>query len=183
LKPSNRIVTISSLLSALLSCSTGPSFDAVLPLIDRGQRWSIDASGYLVYRESLIGSRLSIFISPQLKSNYPLRIQLTLLSSFKDNLRLDPQKTVLTISGHGYSASAATCSSPSSDLGSGMISLGGLTDRSGASCIYLVFNTSQPDDWSKVSLNINGLLKGQESVSFPEVKFYKTKQRAPGSFM
>jgi len=178
-------IKIIVLLFGLQSCSA-PLFDVILPRMNRGNGWSTDAAGYLIYRESVIGPRLSILISPDLRSGYPpkpLGIDLIFLSSFDAAISLDPRQIVLEIRGQRYTASAATCDSPPTNLGPHIVTLQKLSRGPRVPCLYLLFDTQQPDDWTKVSLHMNGLFKKNQKLTVPEIRFYKTKRKAPGSFM
>lgn len=180
-----RPTMIIALLFGLQGCST-PLFDAVLPRIDRGNGWSVDASGYLIYRESIIGPRLAIFVSPLFKSGHPpkpLRIQLTILNGFDATVSLDPRQIVLEVSGQRYAASAATCDSPPSSIGARIVTLQELSRGPMEPCVYLLFDVQQPDDWTRVSLHMNGLSKNNQKITVPEIRFYKTKIKARGSFI
>lgn len=183
-------IKITPLLFSVQGCST-PLYDVVLPRIDRDNGWSVDAANYFIYRESIIGPRLSLLISPDLRSGYlpkPLGIDLIFLNSFDATISLDPRQIVLEIGGQRYTASLETCSSPVGNipvasLGERVVTLQELSREPMAPCLYLLFDAQQPDDWTKVSLHINGLFKNDQRLTVPEIRFYKTQRKAPGSFM
>lgn len=184
-----RSIKITPLLFGMQGCST-PLYDVVFPNIDRGNGWSVSAA-YLTYRESIIGPRLSILTSPDLRSGYlpkPLGIELIFLNDFDVTISLDPRQIVLEIGDQRYTASLETCSSPVGNipvesLGERVVTLQELSREPMAACLYLLFDVQQPDDWTKVSLHIKGLFKNDQRLTVPEIRFYKTQRKAPRSFM
>lgn len=185
-----RSIKITPLIFSVQGCST-PLYDVVFPSIDRSNSWSVDASNYVTYRESIFGSRLSMLISPDLGSGYlpkPLGIDLIFLNDFDVTISLDPRQIVLEIGGQRHTASLETCRSPVGNipvvsLEERVVTLQELSREPMAPCLSLLFDVQQPDDWTKVSLHINGLFKNDQRLTVPEIRFYKTRGKAPGSFM
>lgn len=171
--------------AVLQGCAT-QTFDTVVPQIKRGNGWSVDAAGYLTYRESLIGPRLTIFISPRLRSGRPespLLIRLTLLSGFDSTISIDVRRIILTIRNTNYSAGFASCDNSPLNVKGNIITSQVLSNGRRDLCLHLLFEAPQPEDWADVSLQMDGFSKDDKTLAVPIIKFYKTKKTAPGSFV
>lgn len=174
-----------ALVIVLQSCAS-QTFDIVVPKIDRGNGWSVDAAGYLVYRESLIGPRLTMFFSPSLRSGRPespLLIRLTLLSGFESTISVDVSRVILTIRHTNYSANFVSCDDSPLNIKDKIITSRVLSSGRHELCVRLLFEAPQPEDWSDMSLQMDGLSKDGKTLTVPIIKFYKTKKTAPGSFV
>lgn len=169
------------ILLLMQSCAS-PRFDVVALSIEPSRHWKIDAAGYLIYKESLFGPRLAIFISPQLNSSQPLRIQFTFHTNFKNAIGIDLRKIILKSDGKSFTSYAATCKLPGSNIDKQTISVSELAHDGLAPCLYLLFDARQPKEWHRVSLHLDGLFKDSVSIAVPEIRFYKTTRARPGSF-
>lgn len=169
------------LLFFVQGCATA-KFDVVLPSIKPGHGWSLDASNWLIYKESFWGPRLTMYISLSEKASEPILIQLTVHSNFSAPLSLDLRKTRLRVNNQTYIPSATTCVSPASTIDGHLIMLNDLPLNVVYRCLRLRFHAPLVD-WTNISLHLDGLFKGSENLVVPEIKFHKTKRARPGSFV
>lgn len=170
------------LLLFVQGCTTA-KFDVVLPSITPGHGWSLDASNWLVYKESFWGPRFTMFVSPNEKGSKPIRIQLTLHSSYREHLfSLDLRKTKLRVNNQTYTPSATTCILPTSRIDGDVVLIDDLPLNATYPCLYLLFHAPLAD-WTNISLHLDGLFKGSENLVVPEIRFNKTKRARPGSFV
>ncbi len=164
------------------SCAT---MDAVVPSVDRDRNWSIDAGHWLHYSEQYWGPRLSLYISPALNSDLaqqPLQIRITFLNGFEEPFEFDPHEVTLQLDGETYRASSTACHSGSGTDDNAVVEIRRkLSSGERAPCMILTFTASQPTQWDKVSLHIQGLTKKSIKIPVPTIKFHR-ERISVGSF-
>lgn len=158
-----------------------------MPTIAKDRNWSIDRRGWLSYRESTFGPRLSIYISPAAAAGSALNIQLVLGNGFDAVFEIAHRDIKLNVEGKTLTSQLTLCKSlspnkPPSPIEGDGIRIPKLSPGHILPCVNLVFDVPPPLDWTKISLRLERLMKDGSKVSVPEITFYKTKRSAPGSF-
>lgn len=178
------IVPVVILLLFLQGCAT-EQFDAVIPSITHNQNWSIDAANYLHYRESLFGSRLAVYILPELKpakTPGPVRIFFFFGNGFEATFQLDAKQTYLEIQEKTYIATVGSCGSQAVSEEANLVVIRKLVRGERRPCVALLFDAPQPAHWEEVILRLSGFTKDGIKIPIPEIRFRKTLRSAPGSF-
>lgn len=170
-----------ALLFFLQGCTTA-KIDVVLPSINPGHGWSVDASNWLIYKESFWGPRLAMHVSASTKTSESILIQISVNSNFSAPLSFDLQKIKLKVNNNTYVPSATTCGLSPSTIDGDRVMVNDLPLNVIYRCLRMRFDAPLVD-WTSISLHLDGLFKGSENLIVPEIKFHKTKQARPGSFV
>ena len=144
--------------------------------------WAVDAAGWISYRTTMFGPRLSVHFTPVVSSeNNIISIESIWINSHREEFKLAVRSVFLDHNGRIYEARGHQCGRSKKTGDNVSIFVIPAETHQVPACIVLSFNLSQPINSEPFVLLIT-LHHVDRHISVPRLIFKKTMRSIAGSF-